>query len=565
MQSDNLRQKLKQDFPQMPPEIHNIIGQEVNRQLTSSPRRSSAKQRLLFFILAAALLLGTVAFAGLQFYQLYVENEGTYGRKIHVEGNVGRDEADSSEASDTTNSGAAGTSDAGRTDTNGSGATDTDGARSWLQFHYIPEGMGLDYNGFKLHFADSSWAISVFQIPLEADTSTESLVLSENYVTFSEELEIGNHQAVYLTLQNTSDTPTGLSENSAPGARQKIYMLCPEAETVLEAVASPEVSKDELIKVLENIELTATHKSPADQNTADETGISLIEAAVNLFKALLPEPESKDSPVQTSFTAEEIAQMPSTGEPVSVPCGADTANRQNDVTNDITAEVIRVQVADDLSLLEVPAYIPSWWSDVTDENGKLKPNEISYIRRGDGVRTLDEVLKTEFIPQKLVFVTVAYTNTGSETLKNICFFITPCAIAEKNGSYSLYTDSTELRSDLYNHRATPGNTATENSGGQNDAAAGNSGGLTCDYSHFTGAASFSMPYFAPHGGTQRHGGNYITELKPQETIFIHAAAIINADELPYLFLNLNAVTGNDYYETFSQRYVDIRSDISFSQ
>lgn len=93
MQSDNLRQKLKQDFPQMPPEIHNIIGQEVNRQLTSSPRRSSAKQRLLFFILAAALLLGTVAFAGLQFYQLYVENEGTYGRKIHVEGNVGRDEA----------------------------------------------------------------------------------------------------------------------------------------------------------------------------------------------------------------------------------------------------------------------------------------------------------------------------------------------------------------------------------------------------------------------------------------------------------------------------------------
>lgn len=110
MQSDNLRQKLKQDFPQMPPEIHNIIGQEVNRQLTSSPRRSSAKQRLLFFILAAALLLGTVAFAGLQFYQLYVENEGTYGRKIHVEGNVGRDEADSSEASDTTNSGAAGTS-----------------------------------------------------------------------------------------------------------------------------------------------------------------------------------------------------------------------------------------------------------------------------------------------------------------------------------------------------------------------------------------------------------------------------------------------------------------------
>lgn len=55
-----------------------------------------------------------------------------------------------------------------------------------------------------------------------------------------------------------------------------------------------------------------------------------------------------------------------------------------------------------------------------------------------------------------------------------------------------------------------------------------------------------------------HGGNYITELKPQETVTIHTAYIVNADELPYLFVDLNAIWGDDYQGTEAQRYVDIR-------
>ena len=118
---DSLKQELNKNFPQMPLEIRSMIDQEVARQMdnkkaTFSPHRRSRRRRLPLLIFAAALLLGTVSFAGIQFYQLYIENEGTYGRTIRVEGT--------------------GTT----SDTNASAGST---ATAWLQFGYNPEDMFL--------------------------------------------------------------------------------------------------------------------------------------------------------------------------------------------------------------------------------------------------------------------------------------------------------------------------------------------------------------------------------------------------------------------------------------
>ena len=58
---------------------------------------------------------------------------------------------------------------------------------------------------------------------------------------------------------------------------------------------------------------------------------------------------------------------------------------------EITTEVDSVEVLDDLSLLEAE-YIPDEWKDAVGENGKLMKNQLSYIKKGDGVNTLDEVV-----------------------------------------------------------------------------------------------------------------------------------------------------------------------------
>ena len=54
-------------------------------------------------------------------------------------------------------------------------------------------------------------------------------------------------------------------------------------------------------------------------------------------------------------------------------------------------------------------------------DGTLLPVILTYVKEGDGVNTLDQVIRTEEEPQKLVCVTVDYTNTGTETWKDIMF------------------------------------------------------------------------------------------------------------------------------------------------
>lgn len=56
-----------------------------------------------------------------------------------------------------------------------------------------------------------------------------------------------------------------------------------------------------------------------------------------------------------------------------------------------------------------------------DENGDLKSSTLSYVKAGDGVNTVDRVVKTEKSENKLIYVTVEYTNTGTETLTDIMY------------------------------------------------------------------------------------------------------------------------------------------------
>ena len=61
------------------------------------------------------------------------------------------------------------------------------------------------------------------------------------------------------------------------------------------------------------------------------------------------------------------------------------------------------------------------YMEVVDEEGNLLEGEKIYYKRGNGVDTADEVLKTESILRKLVYVTVAYTNDGDEDLEEAIF------------------------------------------------------------------------------------------------------------------------------------------------
>ena len=52
------------------------------------------------------------------------------------------------------------------------------------------------------------------------------------------------------------------------------------------------------------------------------------------------------------------------------------------------------------------ADLPEEWENVINSNGKLVKNKVSYIKFGDGVNSIDRVIKTENVNQKLVYATV---------------------------------------------------------------------------------------------------------------------------------------------------------------
>lgn len=91
-------------------------------------------------------------------------------------------------------------------------------------------------------------------------------------------------------------------------------------------------------------------------------------------------------------------------------------------TDDISVKVHSVQTADDLSLL--------------DE--KLVENTLSYIKRGDGIETLDEVVKTEKLKQKLVYVTVTYQNNSDFIINHMMYNGNIMLLQDKDEKYSIY-------------------------------------------------------------------------------------------------------------------------------
>ena len=164
-----------------------------------------------------------------------------------------------------------------------------------------------------------------------------------------------------------------------------------------------------------------------------------------------------------------------------------------------------VQIADDLQLLgENP--IPQKWQDAVGADGKLITNTLSYVKLGDGVDTVDEVVKTGSVPQKLVYVTVTYTNQSEEEINHMLYLGSLMLLNHEDGRYFIQQDRS-----------------------------GN--GFDCVI--WDGAAQISdMTYFSV-SEDYGNGGNYISSLKPGESVQVNMAWIVNESDLDDIYLNLS--------------------------
>lgn len=198
----------------------------------------------------------------------------------------------------------------------------------------------------------------------------------------------------------------------------------------------------------------------------------------------------------------------------------------------VEIKVTDVQVCDEVFLLDQSVLDKDNLLQLQkelDSSGKLLPTTIHYIKYGDGINTLNEVMDSREVPQKLVYVTVEYTNTGTEQLEEVLFWGNLLKIVEENGQMKLYKGKASDERVVFDEAVPQG------------------------VAHFA-----EMWYYDVHGGEWHN--NYITNLKAGETATVHMAWLVPEEELKYLYLDLNT-SGSSYAfceESLAIGYVDIR-------
>ena len=492
----------KDTFPKMPEDIKNMIEKEVAVQIKSRQEESmnpentrqsgkteeNAKiikyrkkkkdtvRRMLVASMVAALALATTVGAGVV-YQMHNEKVGKYGVKTKIEGQ---------QTTETENLGAK-----------------TDYVE--LTTSYLPDGMVQTEEGkysFEDNYMEGGISMVVYRLPQNG--KVDDLLSTD--VAESEELEVGGRPAVYL--------------EKVSSAAKKLYVIYAEHGYMLEMFAFPDVTKDEMIRIAEGLSVVPTEKTEGNgvmqlcdwnqTEEAEEKG----------------EPVDSDSDREFLFDKTKMENTHAIGESINM------EHAGIDNMPGLTATVTSVELSDNSSIL-ADGMLDADARKAFDADGNLLPMKLEYIKSGDGINTTDEVVKTETLPQKIVYATVKYENNGTETLHDI-MYNGGIAFLEEKGSQMQFADYFLLSDE---EKASIG----------------------CDYRELERVGFSQEVYLSDVTGGERNN-NYINELKPGESVTIHFAFKIPEEKLGEMYLTLSNTGGVYSYDETSLAvgYVDIR-------
>ncbi len=495
---------MKDAFPKMPEDIKYMIEKEVAMQMqagqkerenqksagqsakvkqegkgtviTYRKKKKNAVRHMLIASMVAALALATTVCASVV-YQMHNEKVGTYGVKTQIEGQ---------QTSVTENS-------------------EVDTGYVELTASYLPDGMVQTEEGkysFEDNYMEGGISMIVYRLP--QDEKADEIFSTD--VAESEELEVGGRPAVYLEKMSS--------------AAKKLYVIYAEHNYMLEMFAFPDVTKDEMLRIAEGLTIAPTEKTAGD----------CVMQLCDWNQA--EEPEEKGEPVDSDSDREfsfDKAKMENTH------VIGETMNMENagiDNMPGLTATVISVELSDNSSIL-ADGMLNADAKAAFDVNGNLLPMKLDYWKSGDGINTTDEIVKTETLPQKIVYATVEYKNNGAETLHNIMYnggiaFLEEHENQMQFADYFLLTDEEKAGTDY-------------------------------DYRELEQVGFGQEVYLSDVTGGERNN-NYIDELKPGESVTVHFAFKIPEEKLGEMYLTLSNTGGVYSYDETSLEigYVDIR-------
>lgn len=379
-----------------------------------------------------------------------------------------------------------------------------------IQWNYIPQGLTLqEEEPWKLLSEEHPYqgGISAASILMDRDLNLSEAVYDYS-VVYSEDTSVNGHDAVYMEFART---------NEGWGYDKQMYIVYPEVWHILELYGSTDVSREEFLKTADGIELVETDEILDLANEKIPTWSEIANPDVDFVM---------DDTIIWGIDRSRMNNLHQIGDFMDFSTLAEFDGDFLETTG-LKFRVTDVQVADDLSLLTSQEDIPENWLEQTDENGKLREEERRYIKYGDGVDTLDEIVDTETVSQKLVYVTKEFTNTSEETYTNVLYYLPMIYLKETDGMLRLIEKPED---DIW------------------------------DYVAHTGAGGSNEMYYHdvhPEPGTT-NGGNYIPSLAPGETVTVHLAWIVDEDELDTLYLSLDPSAYTITERALEIGYVNLR-------
>ncbi len=465
-------ENMKNDIPETPDFIHKMIQSEVAKQMGDTKvvnqqrRKRWTAPKVAAVAAACTLAVSTAAYAGVNLYHWFLEKQGAYGVAVKID-------ADSA-AKET--------------------VLPDEVPEVDLFARYIPKGMSWN-DDYHLQYPryDQTGGFSFAFVLL--DKNDLGQVVQDQNVVDSEARTFGKYQGVYLKYN--SITKSG-------SFNQRIYLACPDLYRVLKIYIGDDVSKEDAIKVAENLvlsESTTMVKTAGLLTWSEDMTAERLEVEND---EMLTSVEEKKLPI---YQVGDTFKLDVTGE--------DTNGEY--LTGTISAKVDSIRIADDLQLLD-PGKIPEKWTEAVDSDGKLLTNTLNYVKAGDGIDSLDEIVRSEEVKQKLVYATVTYTNDSDEEIDHMLYLGSLLTMTRENGKVQIYV-SAEQAGDGYDR-------------------------ITWDGAAHTG----EMVYYSV-SENYGNGGNYISSIKPGESVQLNMAWIVNENDLKNLYLN---VTGDGAAYEFSE-------------
>lgn len=484
-------ENMKDAFPKMPKEMGAMIDALVQEQIEAPDlewreekqarkgRWSSRYRRAAAFVLVILMATGSVAYAAGKLYQMYVDKQGKY------QVNVGIKTADTSD-----------TEEAERK------TVPNQIPKLQLKYSYVPDGYivkdyGLDYMQKK----DGTAAIGSRVIVMSDAFINGEETLDEKYTIDSKSVTVGGHEALLYHKENGD---------------MILNVLCPEYYQIIQIDMICDLDETEIASVMNGIQIEDTGElmSTANMWTVDQ----------------INHPEPDDADLYQYIADGKSTTIHQIGEKFQIPTEATFLP--------LTAVVKNVTITEDLSVLENEEEIPEEWKALQTKDGKLEPVELQFIKCGDGVDTLDQVVKTELEPVKLVDLTVEYTNDTDQTLVNALY---NCSLSVMD----LNENTLEMSGVYEDYRKAEDAETFDVIRIQEIATVDTTGGM-----HY-------------YGTLNDEGKNYISKLEPGESITMHFAQLVFAKDVPKLYANLSNEGGGYCFteESLKCGYVDIGQDI----